>query len=137
MVMSSRLFSSERGGILLRVLIAVITLVIIGAAIFVVLHKYQQKQEVYHRKATAISEYGLLVALQKIQNEPSWSGDFGKTAYDDGWYRVETSQYLSSDTLFLTIKSFGHMNSVLDTRECKLRLQSSDGDSVWVRYSMH
>lgn len=129
--------SFERGGVTFRIIIACATLILIGCAIFLVLRNYQQKQQVYHRKVISISEYGLFQALQKIGEQPSWTEGIGKTPYEDGWYEVETSQFLSADTLFLTIKSKGYLKSVSGTKECVLRLDLSGGDSTWIRHSMH
>jgi hypothetical protein len=127
----------QRGGVVLRIIIASITLVVIGGLIFILLHNYQQKQQIYHRKALSISEYGLFQALQKIGEEPSWTKGIEKTPYEDGWYRVETNQFLSGDTIFLAVRSEGHIKSITDTKECVLRLEMSSGDSVWIRHSMH
>jgi len=129
--------SFEKGGVTFRIIIACATLILIGGAIFFMLRNYQQKQQVYHRKAISISEYGLLEALQKIGDQPSWTEGIDKTPYEDGWYEVETSQFLSADTIFMVIKSKGYSKSVSGTKECVLRLDLSGGDSTWIRHSMH
>ncbi|NLE01461.1 MAG: hypothetical protein GX640_16465 [Fibrobacter sp.] len=128
--------NSETGGIILRIMFACATLVLIGIAIDSVLHNYQQSGQEEHRKALAISEYGLLVALQKITEHPSWRDGFEKTVYEDGWYRVEVRQNQNGDSLLLTIISHGGIGGVVETRECALMLDTSEGDSTWVRTSI-
>lgn len=124
------------GGVILRSLIAVVTLAVIGTAIMVILNNYGQRQEVLHRKAIAISEYGLLVALQKIQASPDESAEQEKTVYDDGWFRVQQKQYEKRDTLFLKIVAEGHAGSVVERRECILSLDRTIKETRWVRQSM-
>jgi hypothetical protein len=111
-------------------------LLVIGGAMFGLLRTYGQKQQVYHRKALAISEYGLLVALQKIGEQPSWTKGFSEIPYEGGWYKVRIENLLEKDTLLLKIVSIGHYRSVSDSRQCILKLDTSGGDSVWVRQSM-
>lgn len=128
--------NQQSGGIVLRILIAVATLLIIGGTIVVILSRDQEKQQTYHRKAMAISEYGLQQALQRLYDEPSWSGTIAKTPYNGGWYKVELQREKIADTLFLTIISEGHLKSASDKKKCVLNLEVGQGDSVWVRRSM-
>ena len=138
-IISQSVFNSsfERGGVLVRVAVACATLIVIGGAIIGTISSFQQKQQVYHRKALAISEYGLLMAFQKLQDEPSWVDGIEKTSYEDGWFTVKTRQYLQGDTIFLSIRSEGWYKSVSEAREFLLRLQNSEDDSIWVRHSMY
>lgn len=124
------------GGVILRSVIAVVTLAVIGTAIIFILKNYGQKQDVLHRKAIAISEYGLLVALQKIRVSPDESVVLEKTVYDDGWFRVQQKKYEKRDTLFLRIVAEGHAGSVVERRECVLSLDKTAANTRWVRQSM-
>lgn len=128
--------NQQSGGIVIRILIAIATLLIIGGTIVYILSRGQERQQIYHRKAMAISEYGLQQALQRLHNEPSWSGAIGKTPYDGGWYKVELQREMNADTLFLTIASEGHLKSASDNKKCVLNLVVTHGDSTWVRRSM-
>jgi hypothetical protein len=127
---------TQHGGIGVRILIALITLIIIAGVIVFTLSKDQEKQQLYHRKVVAISEYGLQEALQNLHDQPSWRGCIEKTSYDGGWYRVKIKRSVNADTLFLTISSEGHLKSVYDSKKCILSLSVVDGDSVWIRRSM-
>lgn len=128
---------AQRGGVIIRVLVASATLMFIGGAIFGLLHTYGQKQQVYHRKALAISEYGLLTALQKIGEQPSWTSGFSKVSYEDGWYGVKIEHMFEKDTLLMKVVSTGHYGPVSDSRQCVLKLETSGNDSIWVRHSMY
>lgn len=126
----------DEGQIITRLLIVVFTLTLIGGSIYYVLQNYQHNQQVYHRKALSISEYGLMMAFEELGKSPSWSKGFDKTDYDDGWYIVKTEKINKCDTLFLLITSEGHLNSASETVKCMLSLNVAKGDSVWTRRSM-
>jgi hypothetical protein len=126
----------DEGQIVVRLLIAVFTLTLIGGSIYYVLQNYQQNQQVYHRKALSISEYGLMMAFEELGKSPSWSKGFGKTDYDGGWYLVKMERITNNDTLFLSITSEGHLKSAAEIVKCILSLNVADGDSVWTRRSM-
>lgn len=128
---------TQFGGVKIRVLVATMTLLIIGGIMFGLLQSSSQEQQISQRKALAISEYGLLTALQKIGEQPSWNSGFSKVAYEDGWYEVRIENMVENDTVLLKIVSIGHYESVAETRQCVLRLNISGGDSIWVRHSMY
>jgi hypothetical protein len=134
-LLSSAVFS-QKGGITFRVVIAFGTLLLIFAIIFVLLQSFQQQGPESHRKALAISEYGLLETLQKIHENASLIKSTGKNQYEDGWYRIKTAQFKKNDTLFLTIISEGHVGSISEKRKCILRLDTLEGDSSWVRLDL-
>lgn len=75
-VLNRKLFGmyTQHGGIGVRILIALSTLIIIAGGIVITLSKDQEKQQSYHRKVVAISEYGLQEALQRLHDQPSWRG---------------------------------------------------------------
>jgi hypothetical protein len=131
-----RQYCNQFGGAALQIIMALITLIIIAGAIFFLLSKDREKQQVYHRKVIAISEYGLQDALQKLHDNPSWSGTSEKSSYDDGWYKIGVRRTMNADTLLLTIVSEGHFKSVSDSKTCILGLHVVNGDSTWIRRSM-
>jgi hypothetical protein len=133
---TSSLLLSVGGGVRLRALIVLITLCVVGAAIYVLLHQFGQKQQIVHRKALAISEYGLMIALQHVQTEHSAIDDIPRTDYDDGWYKVSFNRYTVRDTLFCAIRAEGHAGSAAEQRECILRQSILGNDTSWVRQSM-
>ena len=125
------------GGVRLRAVIILITLCILGFTIYHLLHSLGQNQQVDHRKALAISEYGLMVALQQPPESRSFPSATARTDYDGGWYKVSSEKKLRNDTLYCTISSKGHFGSATEIRECILRLEVNGNDSQWVRKSMH
>ena len=127
----------NRGGVLLRICIVLATLGIVGFAIFQILHTLGQNQETDHRKALAISEYGLMTALQQVPSGATPPPAIPRTGYDDGWYRVTTSQRQRDDTLFCTVTSFGHFGSATERRQCVLQRVTTSSDSNWVRKRIH
>ncbi len=127
---------NSSGKVLLRVIICSITLLIVGGFIALLLRSFEHKKLENDRKALAISEYGLMMALQKINREPSWRSGIDKEPYEGGAYEVSLEQKVRSDTLRVRLTATGEMGSVTKTKECILRLDISDGDSSWVRESM-
>ena len=127
----------QRGGVGIRVIFAIATLVVIGAAIGFFLYDSQQQLKENHRKAGRISEYGLQTALEEVISHPSWRNGFEKEPYDDGWYSVSLRTQTRNDSIFLNLVSEGHIKNAADTRECLLALTVENGDSIWVQQSMH
>ncbi len=129
-------YSIETGGFAIRILIVLMTLMVVGGIIILTLTKNREEQQVNHRKAMAISEYGLLKALEKLHENPSCNCEVNKTFYDGGWYKVSTRRTLNADMVLLTITSEGHLKYTSDKKICVLSLSVIDGDSLWVRHSM-
>ena len=129
--------TSETGGVILRIVIALMTLIVIGGAIYGVLYSRLQDQQTYHRKALEVSEYGLMLALEQLHNEPSWRAGFEKTPYDEGWYKVTVKEREENGKILLEITSLGTMRSSTNTKVCVLSREKSAPDSSWVRESLH
>ncbi|MBN1758429.1 MAG: hypothetical protein JW863_08940 [Chitinispirillaceae bacterium] len=139
MQMNASIYSRTRaqsGGIRFRVLIVLVTLCIVGFAIYQLLHTLGQNQQTNHRKALAISEYGLMMALQEVPSGATPPSAIARTEYDEGWYQVTVKNHSREDTLFCTVTSVGHFGSATERRECILRLEISDSDTSWIRKSM-
>ena len=131
------LLITQDGGVLLRTAIVIMTLCIVGGAIYMLLHQIGQKQQIDHRKALAICEYGLMVALQKVQTGPYVPGDIPKTEYNEGWYTVSFNKNVQHDTVFLAIRAEGRAGTAAERRECILRQDIRGQDTSWIRESMH
>jgi hypothetical protein len=129
--------SLQKGGVVIRVIFAVVTLLLIGGCIVFFLQNYQQQLKENHRKAGRISEYGLQTALERLSSDPSWKSGFEKITYDDGWYTVSLRHFNSKDTVLLDMTAEGHMGNASDTRECILSLVIEGNDSIWVQRSLH
>jgi hypothetical protein len=129
--------ASQRGGVGIRVVFALITLCVIGAAIGYFLYDSQRQLKENHRKAGRISEYGLQTALEEISAHPSWTLGYEKTPYDEGWYSVTLRTQKRNDTTLLNVTAEGHMGNASDARECLLALTVENGDSIWIQRRMH
>jgi hypothetical protein len=127
---------NELGGVGIRILWIAITVAIVAAAIFWFLNKGQQDQEVFNRKAVEISEYGMLMALDRLKDSPSWCDGLPKTEYEGGWYTVTVRRQAGKDTTFLVVDATGHAGPVARKQGCILRLEKNGNDSVWVRQSI-
>jgi len=127
----------QQGGVIFRVIIAFTTLIIIGVLIYSLIQNYQQNGQEYHRKAIELSEYGMLITLQKINEMPSWQEGYKKTSYESGFFSVELRPYLQDQTFYMTIVSRGYINNVTEERQIVLRLQVNGTDSTWVPEQMH
>jgi hypothetical protein len=125
----------EAGGILIRSVLVVCTLITIGVLIVGIISIQQKKQRNAHRKALQISEYGLQIALQKLQKEPSWREGLPKTSYREGWYRIKIQPDTTRDTLLLNVMSEGHMGSYSITKTGVVRMYVMDNDTFWVQNS--
>lgn len=130
-------WNSQNGGIKFRVIIAFITLFIIGAIIYTIIQNFQQNGQENHRKAIEIAEYGMLLTLQKINEEPNWRDGFKKSSYDNGFFSVELHPFLQEQALYMTIVSQGQISSVTEERQIVLKLQINGSDSTWIPAEIH
>jgi hypothetical protein len=131
-----RKWRNQDGGVALRSTMALATLLLIGGAIYLILTTNQQNQQTFHRKAQSISEYGLMLALQQLQQQPSWREGLPRTSYDGGWYSVGMKEG-NTDGNRLTLTAEGGMGSATVQKVCVLNLSISPrGDSSWVRESI-
>lgn len=121
----------EDGGIAVRAIILVATLAIVGAAIYFLLVSFGRDQEADHRKALAISEYGLQIGLEQLNAGKTIPNAIPKTLYDNGWFTVSFDRYLKSDTVFLAVRSVGRSGSESEQRECILRMSINGNDTAW------
>jgi hypothetical protein len=130
---SSMVFTGQRGGVGARIIIMIASLAVVAAAIFWFLDSRQANQETLNRKAVEISEFGLLQALARLKENPSWIGTLPQTDYESGWYTATAVSRKSADTTFIEVVSQGHIGSVSRKQDCVLRLVVTGNDSLWVR----
>jgi hypothetical protein len=121
------------GGVGIRILWIILSLCIIASAIAVLLVTQQKNQERYSRKATEISEYGLMCAMEALGKKPSWTEGFSKIPYEEGWYSATLARRQKGDTVFCVVEAVGRMGAVSKKSECLLQLSVVNGDSVWTR----
>ena len=123
-----------RGGIWLRSCLILITLVIVGVLIFTLIRTLPKAQQENHRRAVAISEYGIQLAMQELWKSPSWTEGIERTAYDEqgkGWYEVNVQRKTNNDAELLVVRSRARMGSSESVKEWVLSLEVVDGDSLW------
>jgi len=125
-------YGSCSGGVVLRVIICAVSLLVAGALIAVTLKSFESKKAEDYRMALAISEYGLQAAFEMIAKSSGWTEGFSKEPYEGGVFDVELERQTRDGMVYLKIKSTGIMGSVIQTKECTLRLEMSENDSVWI-----
>jgi hypothetical protein len=123
----------SRGGIVLWVSVVIITLACVTGAVFWLLQSQSQQQKMSHRKADEISDYGLIVALDTINKNPSWTGPINKTPYDGGVYEVTLSRITDADSILVNIEARGTFGSQTQKKHCVLVRASADSSGPWTR----
>ncbi|MBN1604670.1 MAG: hypothetical protein JW915_23880 [Chitinispirillaceae bacterium] len=119
------------GGVILRIVIISATLLLIGITVVFLLKNFRNREEINGRKAMSISEYGLLQAMQKLNEQPGWRDGFNHIRFEDGWYSVTLKDEYSGDTLFLKVESNGQIGSIVDQRTVTLRRIVTGTDTIW------
>jgi hypothetical protein len=122
------------GGVVMRILIVAATLLLITVSALLILKSYRNKEEINVRKVMAISEYGLLHAMQMLSERPTWRDGFDHIEYEQGWYSVTINSESSGDSLFLNVTSKGHIGAVVDQRSVKLIGIINGQDTIWNRF---
>jgi hypothetical protein len=126
--------SYNSGGVVMRILIVAATLLLITVSALLILKSYRNKEEINVRKVMAISEYGLLHAMQMLSERPTWRDGFDHIEYEQGWYSVILNSESSGDSLFLNVTSKGHIGAVVDQRTVKLIGIINGQDTIWNRF---
>jgi hypothetical protein len=86
-----------------------------------------------NNKASRISEYGLIHALDSLVNSPSWQGPINKTECENGWYQATVSNNSLSQLLVI---AEGHYGTSIKRIKCYLKLTLSGKDTVWVQQNL-
>jgi hypothetical protein len=126
----------QAGGIGLRIVLAVVTLVVLVAGVVLLVGTFQKKQQADIRHAEQISIDGLQEGLMRLQASPSWRGPVPKTAYENGWYQVTIKPVEHALHPQLTITAEGHSGSAVKSQVCLLQWGALNGaDSGWILQS--
>jgi hypothetical protein len=127
----------ERGGVSIRILMAVVTLAALGVVIALFLARKTEDQKYHYGNALTIAEYGLGEALMQLGQDFRWREGFSQKEYDLGTYSVKLTTRTMHDTLFLTVESTGKSGSARRGKTAVLRLEvSENGDSLWRQHSL-
>jgi hypothetical protein len=140
LVKYGNLSGGRGGGVAVRVVVAAASLVLLGAAIFLLTRSFEADKADDHRRATAIAEYGLQRAFMALGEDWNWNAGFRDEAYDGdeaggGTFSVSVSREDRGDTMRLNIVSIGRSGSITRSQEraVTLRLEvSEEGDSTWL-----
>jgi|WetSurMetagenome_2_1015567.scaffolds.fasta_scaffold220049_1 hypothetical protein len=128
-----RPYGASSGGVGVRVLWIIVSVIVIALAIVFLLNTVQKDQQRDSRKATEISEYGLQCVLETLGKKPSWTEGFSKIPYEDGWFSATLKRRVKTDTLFCAVEVTGHMGNASRKSECLLKLSFVNKDSAWTR----
>jgi hypothetical protein len=120
------------GGVSLRIILLVATLIAVGAAIALLLRNQQDVHAIHYGKALVIGEYGLQLALESLRKHPSWREGFPETPYNKGFYGVTMSSRAAGDTMLLRVESVGRSGQASRKKAIELILVVRGGDSLWV-----
>jgi hypothetical protein len=124
------------GGLLVHSLVTVFTLLALAAVIFAVARTHQRNQTIHRRKALQICEDGLMVALQRLSEEPSWREGISRTEHGDGWYEVSVGTAPADSASRIRVVARGSCGRATRQQQCILELTAEDGDSVWVQMEL-
>jgi hypothetical protein len=122
------------GEVALRIVIVIATLLLVGVTVVILLKSFRNNEEINGRKVMAISEYGLLQAMQKLNEQPGWRDGFNHFEYEDGWYTVTVKSENSGDTIYLNVVSKGQIGSIVDQRTVTIRGIVTDKDTIWSHF---
>jgi len=130
--------NADSGGISLRIILILITLILVGAGTYYILEKNNKKNMINHRKALECSDYGLqqimILASDNIYKNPLKICSIPKTKYGDGWYRVTVHSVRKEDIITITIISEGITDSQSASQEKTVILHQiieQSGDTIW------
>ena len=132
-----RMLFNNSGSILSRIIIALVTLIIIGGALYFLLKKNEEINKDDHRKAEVISDYGLQLIMTRINeslnDDPVKIGNIEKTEYDQGFYEVIVRSGLKDSILTLSVESKGYCGDQSFSRKETVVLcrTTVDGQTVW------
>jgi hypothetical protein len=124
---------SREGGVALRVIVCVVSLLALAAVIFLLLKTFEADKAEDYRKAGVISDYGLEEAFAKLYADFGWDDGFAGEPYQDGVYDVSVTRENRGDTLYIKIVSTGAAGSISKVQEHTLRLVISGEDTVLVK----
>jgi len=122
------------GGVTLRLLICALSLLMLGAAIFVLMRTFEVRKAEDYRRALSQCESGLQEAFVRLGKSPDFGEEFkGEPDETGANYSVAFKRENHGDTLFLKIISTGTSGSVTQVKECTLRQEvSEENGSMWV-----
>ncbi|MBD3420343.1 MAG: hypothetical protein GF398_09530 [Chitinivibrionales bacterium] len=121
------------GGVTVRIIWIAATFLLVAFVLFALISRLQQRQQINHRKAIQIAEYGLQTALQQFYKDPQPHLQIGRTAHRDGWYTVTAQRSSKGDSTLMHFKSTGRVGGISRTKVCVLVRKVTESDTQWTR----
>ena len=124
---------NTRGGLTVHVAMTAATILALVIVVFLVVRSYQHRQVEHRRKALQVCEDGLMMALQRLGEDPSWREGIERSGHGAGFYEVQIREISDASAPRLEITAHGQSGSALRKQTSILELQILQGDSVWVQ----
>lgn len=129
--------SSNRGGIGIRVIFVLITLVVVGICVYSLLEVQKESIRRNHRIAAELSDLGLQQALEAnaeiVQTDPRRFAPVPRTTAQNGWYEVAVTLAQVDSVMNISLLATGVSGSekVVQTRMVRLTRRGSDSLAIW------
>jgi hypothetical protein len=133
------------GGLKLQIVFVIFTIAVIGSFIYFFIQRDGELNEVNHRKAIELSDYGMQVVGKTLVSEKGndvvytnpWSlKSVARTELNNGWYMVTIKVDGSDSAVMLKVSSIGYYGSQENSqyRVLKLhrRIDMPAGDTIWL-----
>jgi len=113
--------SGNRGSAQSNVVLVISLITLLALALIIVfIVKRQIDERTMNRKISQeAAEYGMMMALKRIESDPSWHEGFTNVKYKDGYYEVSIEN--GTDSLFLA-KATGYCNNLKKRVICTYHL---------------
>ena len=133
------------GGLKMRIILVILTLAVVSGFLFFFMQHHSEMNEVSHRKAIELSDYGMqaigkqLVSEQGneiVYTDPRLLKSIQKTEFNNGWYTVAVSVEGDDTLIILKVTSLGHYGSQENIQEKLIKvhksIDSSTKDTIWL-----
>jgi len=100
--------------------ISIISLLALATVILFYVTDQIRERSLNRKNAQEIAEYGMMIALKKIEEEPAWTQGFSNIKYKGGYYSIKIVK--NDDNTFKAI-STGFINNVKKGVICTYKLE--------------
>jgi len=104
--------------------VSILTLLALAATIAVVIKKQIEQRNENRKNAQDAAEYGMMIALKKIEEDPRWQEGFSNVKYRDCHYDVKIEK--TGDNVFKA-QAMGNSHNVKKRIVCTYQLIEQDG----------
>jgi hypothetical protein len=103
--------------------VSALTLLVLAVIIIFYVKNQIDNRKINKKNAQEIAEYGMMIALKKIEENPSWTEGFSNIKYKNGYYNVTIEK--NGKNTYRAI-STGFSNSVRKRIICTYMLEQLD-----------